>query len=193
MIDDDAPALPSYAQNPRPIGMHLSYTLDGRELVVNSFRKVDRVQLGAVTDVRVSYEPRSLAQSMLKTRIKLKGGKTLTFTSISYRSMTNIERQDAAYGAFLRTLLPAIAREAPGVRFHAGRPPVLWYATIALAAVTLVSVTLFTLRADQAGSTWAALFGLAVAALGIWQIEPLVRLNKPREFRPDEPPRDLVP
>jgi hypothetical protein len=31
------------------------------------------------------------------------------------------------------------------------------------------------------------------ALIGVWQIEPLVRLNKPRRFTADAPPMELLP
>jgi hypothetical protein len=43
------------------------------------------------------------------------------------------------------------------------------------------------------GSTSVALLGALFALVGVWQIEPMVRLNKPRPFRPEAPPPELLP
>jgi hypothetical protein len=48
-------------------------------------------------------------------------------------------------------------------------------------------------RAFQLGSTSVALLGGLFAVVGVWQIEPMVRLNKPRTFRPEAPPPELLP
>jgi hypothetical protein len=43
------------------------------------------------------------------------------------------------------------------------------------------------------GATVAALLGAAVAAAGIWQLEPMVRLHRPRVFTIGELPQALLP
>jgi hypothetical protein len=48
-------------------------------------------------------------------------------------------------------------------------------------------------HAVQRGFTDVALLGGLFAAIGVWQIEPMVRLNKPRAFSPESPPPDLLP
>jgi len=43
------------------------------------------------------------------------------------------------------------------------------------------------------GATIAALLGAVIAAAGIWQLEPMVRLNRPRAFTIRELPQGLLP
>ena len=39
----------------------------------------------------------------------------------------------------------------------------------------------------------AAFRPVVLGLVAIWQLEPMIRLNKPQDFSPDEPPRDLLP
>jgi hypothetical protein len=48
-------------------------------------------------------------------------------------------------------------------------------------------------QALQTGATGVALLGALLAAVGAWQIEPMIRLNKPRPFRAGELPAELLP
>ena len=48
-------------------------------------------------------------------------------------------------------------------------------------------------QALRSGANLAALFGAAVAAAGIWQLEPIVRLNRPRAFTSGNVPPALLP
>ncbi len=48
-------------------------------------------------------------------------------------------------------------------------------------------------RAFQTGAMNIAVLGALFALVGIWQIEPMVRLNKPRSFDPASPPPELLP
>ena len=43
------------------------------------------------------------------------------------------------------------------------------------------------------GAGAAASMGVLFALFGIWQLEPMVRLNRPRAFTPDDPPSELMP
>ena len=182
-----------YQQNRRPVGFPITFRLVGDRLTVDSTRKVDEVRLSAVETVRMVYEPRGYAGRAFRTTLTLRDGKTVSFSSITWRSMVDAQAQGPEYRAFLAALLAAVAQASPNARFVAGRPAPLWFATAALAGFSLVASAYFVWRAYRAGAGTSALLGLAVAGLGIWQLEPLVRLNKPRPFRPEAPPADLMP
>jgi hypothetical protein len=104
MTDDSPP--PTYRHNPRPVGYPLAFKLLGDRLVVDTTRKVEEMQLGAVTRIRLSYEPRSFAQRSFRTRLTLKTGRTVTFTSVSWASLIDVRSQEAEYSAFVRELIP---------------------------------------------------------------------------------------
>lgn len=182
-----------YSHAPRPVGGPITFTLEGDRLIVDSGRKVHEVALGAVDQVRMTYEPRSFVHRAFQTRVRMRDGKTFAFSSLNWRSLIEAERLDKEYRAFARTLFDAIARANPEARFVSGRPRAVWIGSAILAAASLFAMALFTWRAMQAGAVTAALMGLVFALVGIWQLEPMVRLNRPRRFTPDEPPPDLMP
>jgi hypothetical protein len=62
-----------------------------------------------------------------------------------------------------------------------------------LAAASLLAIAIFVWRAVQDGAHTAAFMGALIGLAGIWQLEPMVRLNKPRAFTPDALPRELLP
>ncbi len=182
-----------YRQNPRPIGFEVSFRLAGDRLVVDTGRREMEIRLGAVEQVRLTYEPRSMAQGAYQTKLRTRDGTTVKLTSVSWKSMMDVRRQDAEYGTFVRSLLAAVAAASPGARFVAGKPRLQWLALAALTAVSLVALAFFVWRALSAGAVTVALVGAGIAAIGIWQLEPMVRLNRPREFAPQEAPRALLP
>jgi hypothetical protein len=191
MTDDSPP--PTYRHNPRPVGYPLAFKLLPDRLVVDTTRKVEEMQLGAVTRIRLSYEPRSFAQRAFRTRLTLVNGRTVTFSSVSWNSLMDVGSQDAEYSAFARALIAAVSRANPDVELITGKPPVLWYLMISAAALTLLAVALFAWRAFATEAPGAALLGVAVAAVGIWQLEPIIRLNRPGRFTPAAPPEPLLP
>jgi hypothetical protein len=182
-----------YTHSPRPVSGPITFTLDGDKLTVDNGRKVQEVKLSAVETVRMTYEPRSFAQKAFQTRVRLADGKAFTFSSLSWRSLIEAERLDRDYRAFTRALFVAISKANPKARFVGGRPKILWVATAVLATASLVAMAVFMWRALQAGATGAVLMGGLLLAAAIWQLEPMIRLNKPQNFSPDEPPRELLP
>lgn len=190
--DDDTPP-PSWRQRARPVGFEIAYRLEGDTLVVDSTRKVDRVRLSAVEQVRFVYAPSNLSSKGFKTQLRLSDGKTITFGNLSWRSLTDMDRDDAGYHAFVSALAAAIAQANPGARFVAGKPSLLWIALATVSALSLLMLAFFTGRALLQGAYSTALLGLLLAAASYWQVMPMVTLNKPRELALGEVPDDLVP
>lgn len=183
----------TYTQNPRPVGGPVSFVLKGDRLTVDSGRKVQDVRLDAAETVRMTYEPGRVGQRAFRTKVTLKDGKAVTLTSLSWRSLIDAQEMTEEYRAFTAALCTAIARANPNVRFVAGKPYWLWLSTAVVAAASLLAMAVLIWRALETGSTAVALMGVLFAVVGVWQIEPMVRLNKPRPFSPDAPPAELMP
>ncbi|CAN7585966.1 hypothetical protein LJR090_005034 [Bosea sp. LjRoot90] len=190
--DDDAP-LPSWRQRPKPIGFEIAYRLKGDVLEIDSTRKVDQVRLSAVEQVRFIYAPSNVSSKGFRTRLRLSDGKTITFGNLSWRSLTDIDRDDARYHAFVTALSAAITRANPKARFLAGKPYLLWLALALAGGGAMLMLTFFSLRAFQQGATAAAGLGILLAAASFWQVWPMVKLNRPRDLATGEVPDDLVP
>jgi hypothetical protein len=48
-------------------------------------------------------------------------------------------------------------------------------------------------QAFQMGATSVALLGVLLGIVGYWQIAPMIRLNKPRPFRSEALPEEMLP
>lgn len=193
MDNDQDDAAPSWRQRPRPVGMEIGYKLDGDRLEVDRTRRVDNVDLRAVEQVRFLYAPSNVSSKGFRTQLRLSDGKTVTFGNLSWRSLTDLDRDDARYHRFVTALSAAVARANPRARFVAGRPRAVWIATALVGALCFAMLAVFTLRAFQQGMTNAALLGILLVAVSFWQVWPLVSLNRPRELKTGEVPDELVP
>lgn len=183
----------TYTHSPRPVGGPISFALEGDRLTVDSGRKVSEVRLGAVESVRMTYEPGRIGQRSFRTKITMKDGKAFTVGSLHWRNLVAAQEMTAEYRAFVQRLCEAVARANPEARFIAGKPWWIWFSTATVAVLSLLLMAFLIWRALQMGSTNVALAGALLALVGIWQIEPMVRLNKPRAFRSDTPPDELMP
>jgi len=190
--DIDTPP-PYWRQRPRPVGFEMVYRIKGDTLEIDSTRKVDTVALATIDQVRFIYAPSNISGKGFKTQLRLKDGKSVSFGNLSWRSVTDMVRDDAGYRAFVEALAAGVAKANPQARFVAGKPRWLWLVLSVVSAALLVMVALFTLRAFQQGANPAGWLGIALAAASVWQVWPMVRLNRPRELRSGEVPDDLVP
>ena len=191
--DDDEDGLPSYRQKPKPIGFEIAYRLEGEELVIDSTRKIDRVRLSAVEQVRFTFKPGNIAATGYQTQLRLKDGKTITIGDTSWRSLVEVERGGARYVRFIAALCAAIARANPKARFLAGKPPLIWIAYAIVVGLSLLAMLFFiwrSLGADAGGAIWIGLFIFAAAS---WQMIPLVWLNRPAPLGVGEVPAHLMP
>lgn len=189
---DDAPP-PHWRQRPKPVGFEISYRIDGATLEIDSTRKIDRVALGAVEQVRFIYAPSNVTSKAYKTQLRLSDGKSITFGNLSWRSLTDIERDDARYHAFVTALAAAIAVANPRARFVAGKPYFMWLALAVVGVLSLLMLGYFSLRAFQQGATAAGFLGIGLAAASFWQVWPMVTLNRPFELATGQVPVHLVP
>lgn len=191
--DHDGDGLPSYRQKPKPIGFEIAYRLEGEELVIDSTRKIDRVRLSAVEQVRFTFKPGNIAATGYQTQLRLKDGKTITIGDTSWRSLVEVERGGARYVRFIAALCAVIASANPKVRFLAGKPPIIWLAYAVVVALSLLAMLFFiwrSLGADAGGAIWVGLFIFAAAS---WQMIPLVWLNRPAPLGAGEVPAHLMP
>ncbi|WP_457091670.1 hypothetical protein [Microvirga sp. P5_D2] len=183
----------TYTHSPRPIGSPITFTIKGDRLIVDTGRKVHEVQLGAVEVVRMTYEPGRVGQKAFRTRVVMKDGKAFNFSSLNWKSLVEAQEMTMEYRAFAESLCAAIAKANPQARFIAGKPWWLWATTFTVAIASLLAMAVLIWRAAQMGSTAVALLGVLFAVVGVWQIEPMIRLNKPRVFRAGELPNELMP
>jgi hypothetical protein len=183
----------TYAHSPKPFSGPISFILNGDKLTVDSGRKVHEVQLGAVDTVRMTFEPGRLAQRAFRTKVILSDGKSFTFSSLNWKSMVEAQEMTREYRAFTHALCDAIVRANPKAKLVAGKPWGMWLPTSAIAVASLLAMAYLIWQAYQMGATNVALLGALLAVVGFWQIEPMIRLNKPRPFRSEALPEELLP
>ena len=191
MTHDEATAL--YTHTPRPVAAPVSFSLEPGRLVVDSGRKVTQVRLDAVEEARLSYEPGRIGHRQFRTRLRLTDGRSVTYTSLTWKSMIEARQQAREYRDFTAALLAEIARRSPSARFVAGRSAPYWLMT-GFVTLGLVAGLVWVLWRSLDKAAWSlGAFAAAMTLVGIWQLEPMLRLNKPRRFDPSHPPAELMP
>ncbi|HEY8564048.1 MAG TPA: hypothetical protein VIL65_01005 [Beijerinckiaceae bacterium] len=181
-----------YSQKRHPAALPTVLRLAEERLAVDGLRGTREIPLRSVRSARLTYEERGLGARGCKTTLTLEDGKRLSFTSTTWRGLVEVRPQPAEYNAFVAGLLPAIARANPRAVFLAGKPAWLWGLTVAAGAVVVAAAIVAGWWGYRDGSREVALLGAATLVVAAWQMEPMVRRNRPRRFAPDSPPADLL-
>jgi hypothetical protein len=184
---------PDFSLRARPVGYDVSYKIEGDTLLVGLVRKVDKVRLSDIAQMRFTYEPGNISAKGFKTKLTLKDGRTITFGNISWRSFVEIDRQEEAYRRFVTGLAGAVAKANPQCRFVSGKPLALWIPFAVLGISASFGMAFFAWSGWSRGNSGAAFLALLLFGFAIWQIEPMVRLNRPRELSTGEVPPRMLP
>lgn len=184
---DDTQVL-AWRQRPKPVGAELSYVIEGEDLVIDSARKIYRVKLGSIEQVRFTYDPGNISAGGFRTHLRIADGRTISFGDVSWKSMMNVERDTSRYRQFLDALCKAVVRANPSCRFVAGKPAVTWLIVTTLAAAAVFGMAAMAWRSWQRAETNAALVFLFIGLAALWQIAPIIWLNQPKALRAGEIP-----
>lgn len=188
--DDD---IPTYRQRPRPFGPEVTWRLEPEHLFADSGLRNKRVPYARIAAIRLTYAPTNITSVAFKTAIRLDDGKTLTFGSLSWKTYFEVDRQDAAYRAFVTDLVARTGDANPGVALIAGKSKPIWFAAAVVGAGTAVTMAGAIGWALSNGS-WAVA-GLATLFLipFAWQAWGMAVRNRPGTFRANAVPEALLP
>ena len=113
----------------------------------------------------------------------MKDGKSFTFSSLNWKSLVEAQEHDAGIpGLRPRPCATPSSVPIPQARLRRRQALGLWAPDLALAIASLLAMVYLIWQALQMGATGVALMGVLLAIVGVWQIEPMIRLNKPRAF-----------
>jgi hypothetical protein len=121
-----------------------------------------------------------------------RGGK-LRLASSSPRSMAEYEAHDAAYAAFLDELHQRLAAAQSPASFECGLAPLRYWPGVAIFLGVSLMLAALIVRALSAANRSAAVLLGALLAVFLWQGGAFFRRNRPRRYRPEKPPRELLP
>jgi hypothetical protein len=189
---------PAYSYKASLMGAAFEFRLRPDGLEWRKGRHEGRTPYGRITRVRLSFRPMTMQMRRFVAEIWPVDGPKLTIASTTWRSLVEQSAQDDAYGAFIRDLHRRMADQslaaAPSqVSFETGMSPVLYWPGLVLFAGASVGFLVLTVRAlELAAYGGAALIG-GFLVLSLWQSGVYFRRNRPGRYRPEAPPRYLVP
>jgi hypothetical protein len=185
--------LPTYAFKPSLMGSMHAYRLAPDALEWQIGRHAGRVPYRAISRVRLSFRPVTMASRRFLTEIWSPNTPKLQIASTSWRSMVEMTRQDAEYAAFIEALHQRLREAGSKAPLTTGSPPWLYWAGVVLFSAVALALALLAMRSLQAGSTIGATFVLAFLAFSLWQIGDFFRRNRPGTYSAGAVPPQVLP
>jgi len=184
---------PTFRHRPKLVGREIVFTLEERDLAWTDGRLSGKVPLHQVDYVRLTFRPSNLYLKRYRFELRQRLGRRIWFSNVSWRNMIEVEAHDAAYSAFVREVLAAVATASPKARFLAGEP--LWRYIAMVAASGGLGLSLAYLAFNALTTVNWGLIGLVafIGGYAVWQMSLWLTKNPPAEFDPRTPPEALLP
>ena len=187
------PPAPRYVYKPARFSPVWQFELAADAIEWTAGTRRGRVPYADVRRMRLSFRPRSMQTHRFVAEIwPIRGGK-LQLASSSPRSMAEYETQDAAYSAFLAELHRRLAAAQSPTAFECGLAPLRYWPGVAIFVGVALMLAALIARAFASANRSAAVALGALLVVFLWQGGAFFQRNRPRHYRPEQPPRDLLP
>jgi hypothetical protein len=183
----------AYSYRPSLLGAPWAFRLTSDGIGWSAGARSGQVLFNKVRRLRMSYVPMSMQSHRFITELWAADGTKLRIVSTSWKSMVEQVRQDDSYSTFVDELHRRLAAADVSVRCEQGRAGWLYWPGLAIFAGVSIGLAVLIVRALQADAKAGALFIAAFLALFLWQGGSFFRRNRPGLYRPEAPPRELMP
>jgi hypothetical protein len=195
--DDDRPADgeddPRYVFKPSLMGAAWEFRLRPDALEWRTGRHHGRIPYDRITRIRLSFRPVTMQTRRFVTEVWSPRAPRLSIASTSWRSILEQAAQDRDYGAFVRDLNARIAAAKGAASFETGVPPLLYWPGVVVFVGVVAALAVLTVHALATGAYSGAALVAGFLALFVWQSGGYFKRNRPGRYRPDAPPKELVP
>ena len=182
----------AYAYRPSLFGMPWEFRLGEHGIDWNAGAKSGHVPYASVRRVRMSFHPTSM-QPRFVTEIWADGAPRLLFASTSRKSLVVREEAAARYAEFVAELHRRLAAAGVPARFEQGHRPWQYWPGFAIFALASLALAATVARALREQIWLGGAFAAAFLAIFLWRAGDYFRRNRPRLYRPDRLPSELMP
>jgi hypothetical protein len=147
----------------------------------------------SIASIRLSYRPISMQSRRFRADIETAGRERIAVLSTTWQTVALMAPQDRDYRAFITGLHRRLAQAGSDAVLTGGLRPGIYAAAVVLLALLAMAMTGLLARAVATGELAGSLFLVGFAALFAWQIGGFIRRNRPRTYRFDDLPKDLLP
>lgn len=155
--------------------------------------RAGRVAYTMIRRIRLGYKPTNMATARFIAEIWPVNAAKLQLASTSMRSLLDISDHKQEYRSFVAELHRRVERAQNDCSFEAGFPAWRWWPAAAVGLITAAGLLYIIVQGLRGGQP---LVGAVIALVGAWfawQMWNIVLRNRPRRYRADDIPRDVLP
>jgi hypothetical protein len=183
----------TYQHRAKPYSPEAIFTLkDDVVAIVQGARKGD-FPYRDIDMVRLTFRPRNTTNEGYMAVLYRRDRKTASLTNLSWKSLVDMERQDADYSAFVRALIARIVAANPNVALAAGMPRWRYLLTGLFAVFSMAGLIAVAAHALQNASWPIAAMAGGLGVYFVWWSWRFLGRNLPRNFTPNAIPADVMP
>ena len=182
-----------YSYRPSLVGAPWEFRLGAHGIDWSVGAKSGHLPYGGVRRVRMSYRPGNVQLHRFVTELWGEGGPRLVLASTSWKSMVEHERLDRSYAAFVAELHRRLAQAAPAARYQQGTNALRYWPGVGVFVAVSLGLAALIARGVQARAVGGTALIAAFFALFLWQGGDYFRRNRPRLYRPDRLPSEVMP
>lgn len=182
-----------YAHRPKPFAAELELTLTPHHLTAERGKSRQIIPLAGIERITLTFSPRNIARLAFTCHIRATDGRSIKFDTISWKSLTDVERQDEAYRAFIIALITRARAVNPAMVLHAGLAPWRFQAMLVMGILLGLAMAGAGLNAAMKGNMPIALFGFGLAAYLGWWLRDFLTRNRPTPFSAEVIPPGVLP
>lgn len=183
----------AYAYRPSVMGPIRAFSLSDDGIDWDAGVRSGHVPYRNIRRLRLSYRPTTMQSHRFVMEVWAEGAAKLEIISTSCKSMFEQERLDQSYSDFVRALHHRILNAPTSTRFEQGSSPFIYWPGLLVFVCVALGLAGLIVRALQSGSLSGAALIIAFLAMFIWYGGNFLRRNRPRAYRPDVPPTELIP
>jgi hypothetical protein len=188
----DSP-LASYSHRAKPYQAEAEFRLLPQYLAVEQGKRSGNFPFRDIAMIRLTYRPRNTTNEGYVAKVYRRDGHTASFTNLSWKSLVDMERQDADYRRFVLRLIAEVARVNPGVILQAGMPRWLHMVTGLAGLIAVLALVIVMGQAILNRGLPVAFFTGALAVYFAWWTVRYLARNRPRGFAAGTAPEDVLP
>jgi hypothetical protein len=186
-------AITTYSQRSKPYAQEAEFSLMPQHLAIEQGRRSGNFLFSEIVMIRLMYRPRNTTNEGYQAKIYRRDKRTALLSNLSWKSLVDVERQDADYSQFVRALIARAIAGNPGIILVAGMPRWLHLLTAAMGFMAVVAMVAITGKALQHNTWPVALFTASIGIyLGWWALRYVTR-NRPQRFTADAIPPVVMP
>jgi hypothetical protein len=186
-------ANPTYSFKPSLVGAAWQFELTEQGLAWRAGGRGGVWPYASIASIRLSHRPISMQHRRFRADLRNDDGRRLALISVSRQTAALVAPQDDAYRRFLIQLHARIAAAGGRPLLHAGVSRLVYTAGLIALALVTVALAGLLVRAVVTEAYGAMLYLAGFAAVLGWTVGGLLYRNRPRSYRLDALPPDVMP